>query len=143
MHHVAPGIDPARGTVDVRLRIEPGVDFVRADMTVTATILTGRREQAVVVPDDALIGSSDGSDRAEVLRVRGGRVERVPVRLGLRGLGASEVVDGVAAGDQLLAAGALEPAAIPADGSRARVDSQPMPAASGSDTRGELPVQFD
>ncbi len=143
VHHVAPGIDPARGTVDVRLRIEPGVDFVRADMTVTATILTGRREQAVVVPDDALIGSSDGSDRAEVLRVRGGRVERVPVRLGLRGLGASEVVDGVAAGDQLLAAGALEPAAIPADGSRARVDSQPMPAASGSDTRGELPVRFD
>lgn len=143
VYHVAPGIDPARGTVDVRLRIEPGVDFVRADMTVTATILTGRREQAVVVPDDALIGDSDGSDRAEVLRVRGGRVERVPVRLGLRGLGASEVVEGVAAGDQLLAAGALEPAALPVDGSRARVDRQPMPVASGSDTRGELPVRFD
>ncbi|MBJ6978476.1 efflux RND transporter periplasmic adaptor subunit [Luteimonas sp. MC1895] len=143
VHHVAPGIDPARGTVDVRLRIDPGVDFVRADMTVTATILTGRREQAVVVPNDALVGDSDASDRAGVVRVRDGRVARVPVRLGLRGLGASEVLEGLVAGDRVLAAGALEPAMLPADGSRVRIDDQPLPAASDSDSRGELPVQFD
>src|SRR5690606_20513270 len=45
VYHVAPGIDPARGTVDVRLRIDPSADFVRQDMTVTATILTGRRDK--------------------------------------------------------------------------------------------------
>ncbi|HIY71734.1 MAG TPA: efflux RND transporter periplasmic adaptor subunit, partial [Candidatus Luteimonas excrementigallinarum] len=39
VHHIAPGIDPARGTVDVRLRLDPAADFVRQDMTVTATII--------------------------------------------------------------------------------------------------------
>lgn len=143
VHHVAPGIDPARGTVDVRLRIDPAIDFVRADMTVTATILTGRREQALAVPNDALLGHADGSTDAEVLRVREGRVERVPVRLGLRGLAASEVVEGLEAGDHVLAAGALGPDALPEDGSRVRLDGQPAPTATGSGTRGELPVAFD
>jgi len=143
VHHVAPGIDPARGTVDVRLRIDPGVDFVRADMTVTATIATGRRDRALVVPNDALIDDSDGSGRASVLRVRGGRVERVPVRLGLRGLAASEVVEGLEAGDEVVAAGALETDALPADGDRVRIEDQPRPDPTGNDTRGELPVAFD
>ena len=143
VHHIAPGIDPARGTVDVRLRIGPGVDFVREDMTVTATILTGRRDRAIVVPNDALLDAGDGSGRATVLRVRGGRVERTPVRLGLRGLAMSEVLEGVAAGDHVVAAGALDPASLPEDGARVRIDGQPPPEATGRDTRGELPVRFD
>lgn len=143
VHHVAPGIDPARGTVDVRLRIDPAVDFVRADMTVTATILTGRRDEALVVPNDALIDDSAGSDTAAVLRVRGGRVQRVPVRLGLRGLASSEVVEGLEAGDAVVAAGALEPGQLPEDGDRVRIDDQPPPEAAGADTRGEPPVPLD
>ncbi|GGK14000.1 efflux RND transporter periplasmic adaptor subunit [Luteimonas terricola] len=142
VYHVAPGIDPARGTVDVRLRIDPGADFVRQDMTVTATILTGSRDSALAVPNDALLEASDGSDRATVLRVRDGRVERTPVRLGLRGLAVSEVLDGVEEGDRVVAAGALEPSGLPGDGSRVRVEGQPLPDA-GHATRGELPVRFD
>lgn len=142
VYHVAPGIDPARGTVDVRLRIDPGTDFVRQDMTVTATILTGRRDTALAVPNDALLEASDGSDRATVLRVRGGRVERVPVRLGLRGLGMSEVLEGLDAGDRVLAAGALQPGELPDDGRRVRVEGQ-VPPTVGADVHGELPVRFD
>src|SRR5690606_19358814 len=102
VHHVAPGIDPARGTVDVRLRIDPGVDFVRQDMTVTATILTGSRDHTLAVPNDALLGLGIGSDQASVLRVRDGRVQRTPVRLGLRGLAMSEVLEGLEPGDRVL-----------------------------------------
>ena len=142
VHHVAPGIDPARGTVDVRLRIDPGVDFVRQDMTVTATILTGSRDSALAVPNDALLGAGAGSDRATVLRVRGGRVERTPVRLGLRGLAMSEVLEGLGSGDRVLAAGALAPGDLPDDGARVRIEGQPAPDA-GRETRGELPVRFD
>ena len=144
--HVAPGVDPARGTVDVRLRIDPKATFVRQDMTATATIHTGRRDRALVVPNDALLDASDASDRASVLRVRDGRVQRVPVRLGLRGLAASEVLEGLAAGDRVLAAAALDPAALPADGDRVRIEDHPMPApgsAAGADTSRELPVKFD
>lgn len=141
--HVAPGVDPARGTVDVRLRIDPAVDFVRADMTVTATILTGSRERTLAVPNDALLGADTGSAAADVLRVRDGRVARVPVRLGLRGMAMSEVLDGLEAGDRVLAAGALAPDAVPADGRRVRIEGQPLPDAAASATRRELPVSFD
>ena len=144
--HVAPGVDPARGTVDVRLRIDPKVDFVRQDQTVTATIHTGRRDNALAVPNDALLDAEAGSDRASVLLVRDGRVARTPVRLGLRGLAASEVVEGLRAGDEVLAAGALDPAALPQDGDRVQVQRQPLPdvrADPAADTHGELPVQLD
>lgn len=142
VYHVAPGIDPSRGTVDVRLRIDPAANFVRQDMTVTATILTGRREDALAVPNDALLDAGAGSDGAAVLLVRDGRVQRTPVRIGLRGLAMSEVREGLRAGDRVLAAGALDPADLPDDGSRVRVAGQPPPD-SGHATRGELPVKFD
>ena len=143
VHHVAPGIDPARGTVDVRLRIDPAAGFVRQDMTVTVTILTGRRDQALAVPNDALLGSADGSDRASVLRVRDGRVQRTPVRLGLRGLAMSEVREGLEEGDRVVVAGGLDPAEIPDDGARVRLEGQPSPGPGRDATRGEIPVRFD
>jgi len=142
VHHIAPGVDPARGTIDVRLRIAPEVDFVVQDMTVTATILTGRSDRGVVVPNDALLDAVPGAERASVLRVRDGRVQRTGVRLGLRGLAMSQVLEGLAAGDAVLAAGALDPERLPADGERVRIQLQPAPE-TGDETRGELPVQFD
>lgn len=142
VHHIAPGIDPTRGTVDLRLRIDPAADFVRQDMTVTATILTGEREQALVVPNDALVDDRDGSAQARVLVVRDGRVQHVDVRLGLRGLAASEVLAGVRAGDVVIAAGALAAESLPEEGRRVRIEGQPAPTQDAS-TRGELPVRLD
>lgn len=144
--HLAPAVDPARGTVDVRLRIDPQADFVRQDMTVTATVETGRRDDGLAVPNDALLDADPGSDRAAVLRIRGGRVERVPVRLGLRGLAMSEVLDGLDPGDQVVAAAALGADALPGEGDRARVRVQPPPEAGHHDraaTHGELPMSLD
>ncbi len=146
VHHIAPAIDPARGTVDVRLRIGPDAGFVREDMTVTATILTGRRDDALVVANDALVDAGPGSTRAGALRVDGGRVQRVPVRLGLRGLAMSEVLEGLSAGDEVVAAGALGPDALPGEGDRVRIDLQPVPG-PGRNRRasrdGELPMPMD
>lgn len=142
VHHIAPGVDPARGTVDVRLRIDPKADFVRQDMTVTATVLTGQRERALTVPNDALLNARDGSDRAMVLAVRDGRVRRTAVTLGLRGLAMSEVTAGLRAGDRVLAASALGADALPADGDRVRIAAQALPAGDSA-TRRELPVKFN
>src|SRR5690606_7066128 len=142
VHHIAPAVDPARGTVDVRLRLDPDAEFVREDMTVTVTIRTGTREQALAVPNDALLDAQEGVLDASVLRVRNGRVQRVPVRLGLRGLAMTEVLEGLAPGDRVVAAGAIEPGVLPEDGSRVRIEGQPAPD-PGHATRGELPVSFD
>lgn len=132
---LAPAIDPQRGTVDVRLAVSPVPGFLRQGMTVSVNVETGRRERAIVVPNDALV-ASDGNQAALWLVVDGRAVRR-QVRLGLRGLTQTEVTAGLQAGDRVLADGqaALEP------GDRVRI----VPTAVIPDpaTRKELPVKLD
>lgn len=133
---IAPSVDPQRGTVEVRLKVDPVPDYLKQDMTVSATVETGRREAALVLPNDAL--TSRSGNRGSVVVVREGKAVRADVQLGLRGTALSEVLDGVVAGDWV-----LEGATV-AEGARVRVSEQPLPASSGSvDSSKELPVRFD
>ncbi len=133
---IAPSVDPQRGTVEVRLKVDPVPDFLKQDMTVSATVETGRRDAALVLPNDAVLARS--GDRGKVLVVRDGKVASVDVTLGLRGTAQSEVLEGVAPGDRVLEGVA------PAVGSRVRVREQSLPEVSGSaDSSKELPVRFD
>jgi len=111
---IAPGIDPQTGTIEVRLRVIAPPDYLRQDMTVSVDIETARRERALSVPADAL--RDVRGDRARVLVVRDGRVEAVEVRLGLRGLGRTEVLEGLTASDAVLPGDSTT-----APGSRVRV----------------------
>jgi HlyD family secretion protein len=137
--YIAPGVDADRGTVTIRLGVDPVPDFLRQDMTVTVSVETGRRESALAVPNDALV---DDRAASAVLAVREGRVVRVPVQLGLRGLAMSEVLQGLSAGDQVLASAAtLEELQ---EGTRVRIAIEDLPTTTGdSATSGELPVTFD
>jgi len=135
---IAPSVDAQRGSVDIRLAVSPAPGFLRQDMTVSVNIETGRRERALVVPNDAL-GAIDG-DRAEVWLANEGRAMRREVRLGLRGLALSEVVEGLAPGDVVLA----DASAPVAEGQRVRTTPMAPPGA-GQDpaTRKELPAKLD
>jgi HlyD family secretion protein len=117
LRFIAPGIDAQTGTVEVRLRVIAPPDYLRQDMTVSVDIETARRERALSVPTDALREVRGG--RARVLAVRDGRVEAVEVRLGLRGLGRTEVLEGLAAGEVVLPGNSSA-----APGSRVRVRSE-------------------
>jgi HlyD family secretion protein len=129
-----------RGTVNIRLKVDPVPAFLRQDMTVSVTVETGRRDQAIAVPNDALL-DAEGPAPA-VLLVREGRVRRTPVQLGLRGLAASEVTSGLAAGDLVLAS--AQAVVDVKAGDRVRVTAQPVPGpASDAASRRELPVSFD
>jgi HlyD family secretion protein len=121
---IAPSIDPQRGTVEVRLAVDPIPDFLRQDMTVSVNIETDRRAKAVVVPNDALANVK--KDNADVLLLRNGQVQRQQVRLGLRGLSASEVLSGLSAGDEIL----VDATASLADGARVRTIQQAAPFAN-------------
>jgi HlyD family secretion protein len=135
---IAPSVDPQRGSVDIRLTVTPVPDFLRQDMTVSVNVETGRRERAVVVPNDAL-GAVDG-DRAELWLVADGRAVRREVTLGLRGLAMTEITEGLAAGDTILA----DAASAVAEGDRVRVRDTALPAdAADPATRKELPARFD
>lgn len=135
---IAPSVDPQRGSVDIRLTVSPVPDFLRQDMTVSVNVETGRRERAIVVPNDAL-GPVDG-DRTQLWVVADGRASRREVTLGLRGLALTEVTDGLADGDQVLA----DARAAIAEGDRVRVRAGRLPADAGDTaTRNELPARLD
>lgn len=112
---IAPLVDAQRGAIEVKLSLPQPPSFLREDMTVSVEVETARREQALVVPADALRG--DESTGPRVWLARDGRVEARQVRLGLRTLDAVEVLDGLSAGELVLIGPAPQP------GERVRADS--------------------
>ena len=105
VQRIAPTVDPQRGTVDVWLTIRDVPDYVRDDLTVTATIETGRRDKAVAVPNDALFDQQGLS--ASVWRVQGRVVRETRVTLGLQGVAMTEVHEGLQVGDWIAASSSL------------------------------------
>lgn len=115
---IAPAVDASRGTIDIHVDVLEPAEFLRQGMTVSVDIRVGSREQALVLPNDAL--QNRRGSQAEVLRLGGDRhVERVPVQLGLRGTGLTEIVDGLRAGDIILSGEVAE-------GQRVRVRLEPV-----------------
>jgi HlyD family secretion protein len=118
---VAPGVDAARGAVEVVFTpVGTAPAFLREDMTLSVEAITGERAQALVLPLNALIsspgdtgstGSSSGSSTARVLVLDSGRARERRVTLGLRTLDQAEVTEGVVAGDTLLLNPQLAPGA--------------------------------
>ena len=113
---IAPLVDAQRGAVEVKFSLpQPLPTFLREDMTLSVEVETARREQALVVPADALRG--DASTGPGVWLARDGRVQARQVRLGLRTLDAVEIVDGLSAGELVLIGPAPQP------GQRVRADT--------------------
>ena len=140
INFIAPSIDPQRGTVEVRLAVDPVPDFLRQDMTVSVNVETDRRERALTIPNDAL--SSIKGNKAVVLLVRYGKIQHQQVTLGLRGLAMSEVVSGLSKDDHVLA----DAESSLKEGARVRLKLQKIPLnnqAGDTDSKNELPVKFD
>jgi HlyD family secretion protein len=117
--YVAPAVDAARGTVEVRLRVASPPPFLRPDMTVSVNVEVARRSDALAVPADAV---RDAASAPWVVVIDGGRAVRRDVRLGLRGEGIVEVIDGLAPGAAVVTPSG---AARPGD----RVRTRALPAA--------------
>lgn len=140
INFIAPSIDAQRGTVDVRLTVDPVPDFLRQDMTVSVNVETNKREQTLVIPNDAL--SSISGNKAMVILVRDRKIQRHPITLGLRGLFMSEVVAGLKEGDHVL----TDAESVLKDGTRVRIEQTKRVLQSQTDptnSKNELPVKFD
>jgi len=74
---------------------------IRPGMTANVTIFTAKSEQALIVPERAII---DKTDKGKVIRIlRDGKVFESPVKTGLRGDGGMiEAISGVSAGDEVV-----------------------------------------
>jgi len=114
--YINPGVDVQRGSVQVKLRVASPPPYLRQDMTVSVDVEVARREHALAVPVELL----HGADTAQpwVLKLVSGHARRQAVRLGLRGTGLVEVLEGLQPGDQL-----VPPAAGVREGGRLRTAS--------------------
>ena len=140
INFIAPSIDPQRGTVEVRLSVDPVPDFLRQDMTVSVNVETGRRDRTLAIPNDAL-GKVQG-DQATVLLIRDSKIQRQKVKLGLRGLAMSEVISGLKVGDQVLS----DATSTLKDGTRVRFKPEEINYAdqnNDASNKNELPVKFE
>ena len=97
---IAPAVDPQRGTVEVRLALPNAPAFLRPDMTVSVELVGGAKTDALVLPSSA-VRDADGQ-APWVLVLQEGRALRVPVKLGLRGVGAVEILTGLKEGDEAI-----------------------------------------
>jgi HlyD family secretion protein len=94
--YIAPSIDPQRGSIEVRLRVPSAPSFLLPDMTVSIDLAVARRQKALVVPSHAVRDAS--TPTAWVFAVENDRLVRKNVKLGIRGEGATEILEGVEEG---------------------------------------------
>lgn len=90
---ILPTIDRSQGTVEVRVAVPTPPQYLRADMTVSVNIETGRRAAAQVLPEGALQGLGTGEPWVGVLV--DGRLRRREVEVGLRAGDRVEILSGL------------------------------------------------
>ena len=114
---IAPALDAERGSITVRLCLQGAPEFLKPEMTVSAELVGARREAALVLPT-GLVREAD-KPAPWVLVLRQGRAQRATVRLGLSGIGRTEVLEGLREGDLVIA-----PTQAVLPGDRVRAGSQ-------------------
>jgi HlyD family secretion protein len=94
--YIAPSVDAQRGSVEVKLRVSDPPEFLKPDMTVSAEIEAARKSDAVIVASDAV---RDAAGPAPwIMLVNDGRAVKRPVKLGIRGTGITELLEGARPG---------------------------------------------
>ena len=118
--YINPAINAQTGAVEVKLDVPSPPPMLSQDMTVSIDIEVARRPDALVLPVDALRDAeSPDAMTATVLAFDNGRAVSRSVRLGLRSSGWVEVLDGLRAGERVIAAAAAASATV-ASGTRVR-----------------------
>jgi HlyD family secretion protein len=111
--YINPGVNAQTGAVEVKLDVPSPPPVLKQDMTVSVDIEVARHPGALLVPTGA-VREAEGPT-PWVLQVQGGHAVRRAVRLGLRSGGAAEMLEGLHAGDLVVAGGESV-----ADGARVR-----------------------
>jgi multidrug efflux pump subunit AcrA (membrane-fusion protein) len=98
--YIDPFVDPATRTLTVRLEFTNPDLLLKPAMYVDVTLDTVQRE-GVVIPEEAVLDS--GTRRVVFVETAAGHYEPRAVRLGIRGDGKVQVLDGVRAGERVVA----------------------------------------
>ncbi len=112
--YVAPAVDPGRGTIELRFAVPEPPAFLRPELTVSVNLDVARREATVALPLAAIRDAA--TEQPWALVVAGDRLERRPLRLGIRGDERIEVLEGVREGERVV----VTSRSVPAAGERVR-----------------------
>jgi HlyD family secretion protein len=123
---VSPQIDPASGTVAVMATISNPNGAFRDDVTVSAQIVTARRDGVLIVPAASILTDPDTGKKSVGVLGRDSLLHIAPVRVGLTADGKAEIVSGLSDGQTIAVSGQY----ALADGTKVAV--QPA-GGSGSD----------
>lgn len=97
---IYPSVDAARATVNVRLIVENPPDFLKPDMTVSVEMRTDYAQNALILPTDAIHNADTEQPWVQV--VRNGKAEQQNIQTGIRGIGNTQVLSGLAEGDWVI-----------------------------------------
>ncbi|MFM1943909.1 MAG: hypothetical protein RI897_2891 [Verrucomicrobiota bacterium] len=99
---ISPVVDESTRTAEVRLRVQNEEGLLRPGMFARVEIVMLEREQALVIPEGALVPSMQGFS---VYSVKENRVALVPVEVGVRMPGKVEVAGGLSGDERLVMSG--------------------------------------
>jgi HlyD family secretion protein len=97
---MSPAVDANRGSVEVKLKVPDPPAFLRQDMTVSVDIEVARRANTLILAANAVHDSTSAAPW--VMMVSDGKAKRQPVKLGARGTGKVEVLEGLRGGDVVI-----------------------------------------
>jgi membrane fusion protein (multidrug efflux system) len=99
---IAPQIDVNGRALQIRAHVPNPDGILRSGLFVRVAIAAASRENALLVPESAIV--PEGEARFAFV-VENGKVRRVPVKLGERRIGEVEVLEGLSAGQEVVTAG--------------------------------------
>jgi len=132
--YINPGVDAARGSVEVKLNIPNPPAYLRQDMTVSVDIETARRTATVVIATAAVEDAA--TDKPWVLVVRDKHAIKQYVTLGLLGDTRVEVLQGIEKGESVIPKSKLGVKA----GQRVRAKVQAAPLPKPDQAAGKSPM---
>ncbi|MDP2399005.1 MAG: efflux RND transporter periplasmic adaptor subunit [Burkholderiales bacterium] len=106
VNYISPGIDAARGTVELRLDVPKPPALLKSDMTVAIDVPGPLLKNTIMLPADAIRQLQ--TDTPWVLVEREGTAVRVPVKTGLQTQGRVVITEGVQAGERVILSRDLE-----------------------------------
>ena len=102
---IDPLVDQAGRSLSLRAKLDNPGGVLRPGMFASVRLILSERERAMTIPEEALVPLGT---QQYVFRVVDGKVQRVPVKIGLRRNAKVEVTEGLAPGDEVVTAGQLK-----------------------------------
>ena len=102
---IDPKVDPETRNIRIKASAANSEALLRPGMFAYVTIRLGKKEDAILIPEEAIIPSGKGSS---VYKVIDGKAVLTDVETGLRNKAMVEIIQGLSAGDEIITAGQMK-----------------------------------